>query len=106
METVKVWRGAATTDIYGNPVYGEPVVVATLQLLVAPQVADEPKLLGRSAILTNYNLFNREAPSGILPDDVLEVRGEKTPVDGRIAVWNNTDGTFNGEHIQVKLVTG
>lgn len=106
MEAVGVWRATEAEDEYGNPVQGDLEFVETLQLLVAPQVQDEPKLLGRSPILTNYNIFSRDLPTGILPDDVLEVRGEKTPVDGRIAVWSNTDGTFNGEQIQVKLVSG
>ena len=30
-ESVKVWRGGASTDSYGNPIQGTPTVVATLE---------------------------------------------------------------------------
>jgi hypothetical protein len=106
MEAVGIYRPSSDVDAYGNPVDGELELIDTLYLLVSPQVTDEPKLLGRSALVTNYNVYNQEKPSGILPDDILLVRGEMTPVDGRIAHWPNRDGSFNGEQIQVKLVAG
>ena len=106
METITIKRPSTTTDVYGNTVLGPLATVGTVEMLVAPQMKDEPKLLGRSTIETNYNLYNRSGLSGILPDDTLTVRGEDTPVDGRIAIWYNSDGTFKGEHIQVRLVTG
>ena len=97
-------RPSTTTDEYGNQIPGDLVTVKTLQALVAPQVADEPKLLGRSPIDTNYNIYLfGVTDSGVLPDDVLEVRGENTPVDGRIATWKQPPG---GDHIQVRLVNG
>lgn len=99
-------RPSTITDEYGNSVPGPLATVKTVSMLVAPQMEDEPKLLGRSQFETNYSLYNREALSGILPTDTLTVRGEDTPVDGRIAVWYKKDGTVNGEKIQVKLVNG
>lgn len=99
-------RPTTITDEYGNSVPGPLTTIKTVSMLVAPQMADEPKLLGRTQVETNYSLYNREAASGILPTDTLTVRGEDTPVDGRIATWLNTDGTFHGEKIQVKLVNG
>lgn len=106
METITVKRPSTTTDEYGNQIPGTLTTVKTVEMLVAPQMKDEPKLVGRSPIETNYNLYNRVAVSGILPDDVLTVRGEDTPVDGRIEIWYETDGTFKGEQIQVRLVNG
>lgn len=106
METITIKRPSSTTDEYGNPVPGPLAPVGTVEMLVAPQMKDEPKLLGRTAIETNYNLYNRVAVSGILPTDTVTVRGEDTPVDGRIATWYETDGTFKGEQIQVRLVNG
>lgn len=106
METITIKRPTVTSDDYGNEIPGNLTSVGSLSVLVAPQMKDEPKLLGRSPIETNYNIYNRSGASGILPTDVLTVRGEDTPVDGRIALWLNTDGTFNGEQIQVRLVNG
>lgn len=106
METITIKRPTVVTDTYGNDRPGPLQVVGTVSVLVAPQVEDEPKLLGRSPIDTNYSIYNRAGVSGILPTDTLTVRGEDTPVDGRIALWYRRDGSFNGEKIQVRLVNG
>ena len=106
METITIKRPSVVTDEYGNEVPGPLATVGTVEMLVAPQVKDEPKLLGRTPIETNYNLYNRSAASGILSTDTLTVRGEDVDVDGRIAIWLDKDGAFKGEHIQVRLVNG
>lgn len=104
LETVTIKRPSTITDAYENPRPGPLAVVKTVQAEVAPQVADEPKLLGRSPIETNYNIYViGVTDTGILPTDTLTVRGEDTPVDGRIAIWNEWPA---GTHIQVKLVNG
>ncbi len=100
--TVK--RPSIITDEYGNTVDGPLSTVKTVQMLVAPLLSDEPRLVGRTPIEVNYNLYVVDAAdSGILPTDTLTVRGEDTPVDGRISSWKEPP---YGEHIQVKLVNG
>ncbi len=97
-------RPSSITDAYGNTVDGPLTTIKTVQMLVAPLLSDEPRLLGRSAIEVNYNLYYVDvAVSGILATDTLTVRGEDTPVDGRISSWKEPP---YGEHIQVKLVNG
>ena len=61
METITIKRPSVVTDEYGNEVPGPLATVGTVEMLVAPQVKDEPKLLGRTPIETNYNLYNRSA---------------------------------------------
>lgn len=97
-------RPSVITDAYGNEVDGALATIGTVQGLVAPQISGEPKLLGRSPFETNYNVYIPDVTnSGILPTDTLTVRGEDTPVDGRLARWTEPPG---GEHIQVRLVNG
>lgn len=104
METITLKRPSTTTDEYGNSIPGTLATVKTLQAEVAPQSADEPKLLGRSPIETNYNIYlPGVTDTGILATDTLTVRGEDTPVDGRIAIWREPPA---GTHIQVRLVNG
>lgn len=106
METVTIKRASTTTDEYGNTIPATYTSVGTVEMLVAPRMEGETQMVGRTAIETNYNLFNRATISGILPTDVLTVRGQDVPVDGRIEIWYDKDGVFKGEQIQVRLVTG
>lgn len=104
MEIVTVKRPSVIEDEYGNEVDGPLSVVKTVMAEVAPQIAGEPKLLGRTPIETNYNVYLfGSTDSGILATDTLTIRGEDTPVDGRIARWLEPPA---GEHIQVRLVNG
>lgn len=106
METVTIKRAGVVYDDYGNPIPGTLTVVGTVEMMVSPLQSDEPILLGRSPIEVNYNLYKRDGASGILATDTLTVRGEDVPVDGRVAVWENTAGEHKGDHIQVRLTVG
>lgn len=104
MESILVKRPLMVEDEYGNTVPGDLVTVKTLSGLVSPQSQDEPKLVGRSPVETNYNIyFPGITNTGILATDILGVRGEDTPVDGRISRWLEPP---YGEHLQVRLVRG
>lgn len=106
-EPVKVWRGTAATDPYGNPIQGAPAVVATLDALVAPSHDGEATEVGRDAVITGYTCyFETGAPTGILPTDLLEVRGVKYPVDGVCASWYSRRGTYKGDQVAVRVVSG
>lgn len=102
-EQVKVWRGTASTDSYGNPIQATPAVVATLDALVAPNHGGEPVEVGRAAVVTGYTIYlETGAPTGILPTDQIEVRGERLPVDGQCASWRRRDGSYRGDQVAVK----
>ena len=107
METITIKRPASVTDAYGNTVPGALSVVATRDdALIAPIMKDEPVMVGRSAIEVNYNIYIRDELVDIRPDDVLTVRGEDVPVDGRVNPWRYISGKVAGTHIQVRLLRG
>ena len=105
-ETVTVWRPAAAgRDEYNNPVGGELAKVADLVADVAPKFAEEHDA-NRDARLLGFTLYFAE-PSGVRAGDVVEVRGNRCPVDGSDAAgWAFTDGDFAGEVVTVRLVRG
>jgi hypothetical protein len=45
-------------------------------------------------------------PTGILDTDLIGVKGRRVPVDGVVAVWNDTQGVHIGDVINVKLKEG
>lgn len=107
METITHKRPVDITDEYDNTVGGTLETVGTLQALIAPQMVGDTVLVGRSPIETNYNVYiPDQTGTGVGPDDVLTIRGQDVPVDGRIAEWPTFDGGQAGTHIQVRLVTG
>lgn len=107
-ESIGVWRGATTEDPYGNPVQGTPTLWASFAALVAPNHPEEPAQVGRAAVITGYTIYiEGAAPTGILPTDLVEVRGVKLPVDGIPASWyRKSDGAYRGDQVAVKVVDG
>lgn len=106
METVTIKRATLAHDGYGNPIPGDLEVVGTVEMLVAPLMSEEPVMLGRSPIEVNYNLFTRGQATGILADDILTVRGEDVPVDGRVQSWQGKRGEHRGDQVQIRLTVG
>lgn len=120
METVHIWRGPMETDPYGNGVQGPLVPIGTVTALVAPVGSDEPRDIGRQAVVTGHTLYiTGPAPSGIRATDLLEVRSpvpdtapvaqrrdHLSPVDGDPAVWRRRDGSLRGEQVTVKTPRG
>lgn len=120
MEPITVWRGAASTDDYGNPIQGDPAPLATFSALVAPKHDGETSTPSRYAGITGYQIFiEDQGPTGIRPTDLIEVRSPAPagathaqrrayllPVDGIVGEWRWRDGRHKGDELHVKVVEG
>jgi hypothetical protein len=105
MEDVGVWRGSAETDVYGNPVQGTPVLVSTQSALVAPSHPEEAVAVGSVSVITGYVVYIPGADVvDVQATDLLEVRGQKLPIDGKPAVWKSYGGVQRGLQVSVRVV--
>ncbi len=102
METIEIWRGPDATDADCNPVKGEPVRVGSFQAMVAPSEHDDPTdETGRPDTVTCTIYVRGDAPTGVLPTDLLMVRGELLHVSGRTLVWHDLRGRYVGDVIHL-----
>lgn len=102
METIEIWRGRDTTDADGNPVKGEPFRVGSFRAMVAPAEHDDPTDEAGRPDTVACTLYARgDMPTGVLPTDLLMVRGELLHVDGRPQVWHDPRGRYVGDVIHL-----
>ncbi|MCI1984076.1 MAG: hypothetical protein LKJ47_04815 [Bifidobacteriaceae bacterium] len=106
MEVITVWRGEETTDVDGNPIQGNPKPVGSYSALVAPVTSTDTPSDSSLGVTVGYTLYVRGDPTGILDTDVIEVRGERLPVAGKPAVWQDRAGHHVGDVITVALKKG
>lgn len=103
METVDIWRGRPVKDADGNTIQGPLTKVGTLQALVAPATAPETPTDTSPGLTHGYTLYVRSRePTGVVATDLIEVRGERLPVDGEPAVWFDRQGRHIGDVITVR----
>lgn len=103
MEIVEIWRGEPAKDADGNIVQGQLSKVGTLQALVAPVTAPETPTDTSPGLTHGYTLYVRSSqPTGVTATDLIEVRGERLPVDGDPAVWVDKQGRHIGDVITAR----
>lgn len=106
METIIVKR----RELVGTnpPVFGDLMTIATLDgVLVAPRMPGEPGVeVARTPDVADYDIYVTGTSSGILPTDVVNVRGEDCEVVGRVNAWQNRAGEHVGDQLAVKVVIG
>lgn len=107
METIDVYRGSEEKDEDGNVIQNATVLWNSFQGLIAPvTVPDTPSEISLGVTYDHTIYIRSTAPTGILDTDLIGVRGRTVPVDGVVAVWNDTHGNHIGDVINVKLKEG
>jgi hypothetical protein len=107
MERIDVYRGSEATDEDGNIIQGRVKLWNSFQGLVAPVTVPETPSEISLGVTYDHTIYIRSAdPTGILDTDLIGVRGRRVPVDGAVAVWNDTHGKHVGDVINVKLKEG
>jgi hypothetical protein len=106
MELITVLHGSTTLDADLNEIQGPLKQVASFQALVAPISSTDAPSDSSLGVTIGYTLYIRGDPTGVLDTDVIEVRGEKLPVAGKPAVWQNRAGAHVGDVVTVTMKKG
>lgn len=107
MEQITVLRGSTTLDADLNEIQGPLKPIESFQALVAPVSSTDAPSDSSLGVTVGYTLYIRSPePTGIVDTDVIEVRGEKLPVAGKPAVWQNRAGIHIGDVVTVSLKKG
>lgn len=106
MEQITVLRGSTTVDADLNEIQGPLKPTSSFQALVAPISSTDAPSDSSLGVTVGYTLYIRGDPTGILDTDVIEVRGERLPVAGKPAVWQNRAGVHIGDVVTVSFKKG
>lgn len=107
MEPITVFRGEPTTDTDGNARIGTPVAFKSFMALVSEEQLAEPRDADSEAVLIGCELYIRDqGPTGIRSTDLVEVRGERLPVDGKPVVWRRASGDHIGDVVALRRKDG
>ena len=107
MEPITIYRGPATTDADGNARRGTPVAVGSFLALVAEEHHVEARGADSDAVLVACKVYVREqGPTGVLATDLVEVRGQRLPVDGLPQLWRRPTGEHIGDVITLRRKDG